>query len=825
MRKARSSDGHDGSSPDKGKSPLEKPEAATPHEAGDDAPAESLQERLNRSEAERAQLELRLEHEEQSARRILEAHDATEGRLAELEGVLTGTEAVRARAESERDELERRLTVELAERQQQHQEQRAAAAGRIAVLEQALLEQERKAERERAEYERERAADSLRIAGLQRGVAGAQEQASRRVQELEEDIRPRSARRLTEMRAELDSEREARSELELRLAELAEARQILEDTLAWESETARDRIDELEVALEEARSGWKLAQTKLAAAGESVAAADAARSELERERDDAIARVAKQEGSGERLHELELALESLSADRNGLETARRELEARLSTREEAEHAWLAELEAQRRTARSQRLQLTRVERRMTEIAGGLGIAMRRLEAPLGQDHEVTATTTASPGGDRTLASGFLRSAETFPRRPALEVAGVTHEFADLRDRAARIAATLQREAPETDPPLTAVFAHRSATAFAGLLGALMRGHGYVPLDRTLPVARTRALFEQAGSRTIIADSESAVQLAELLSATAEPVVVLLPDLDDATDLRRALPAHRVLAAGDLEPAGSWQPATVDPSAIACLLFTAAGTGAPGVMVAHRNALHHVDTLVERYGVDEQDRFSQVHDLTVGNSLFDLFGAWERGACVCCPGQPSLVNPGSFIRGSQLTVWLSVPSVATAMRRLGALTPDSFPSLRWSLFAGEPLPAEVVRAWEQAAPASTIENLYGPSESTAGVTLYRWDPASSLPECERGVLPIGRPLPDTGVLVVDEQLGEVAPGDEGELLVSGPQVTLGYWRDPQRTAAAYVTPPGHDALHFRTGDLARRPAGPEDPIVLRGRRDE
>jgi non-ribosomal peptide synthetase component F len=242
-------------------------------------------------------------------------------------------------------------------------------------------------------------------------------------------------------------------------------------------------------------------------------------------------------------------------------------------------------------------------------------------------------------------------------------------------------------------------------------------------------------------------------------------------------------------------------------------------------VSHTNVLHYVDAMVDRYDIDEHDRVSQTHDLTFDVSVFDLFVTWDRGACVCCPGQRTMLNPGRYVRDARLSVWFSVPSVAMFMRRLGSLKPDSYPDLRWSLFAGEPLPVEVVRAWELAAPGSIVENLYGPTEATVVCALYSWDPHTSPDECERGLLPIGRPLENLGMLIVDEQLHEVRPGEQGELLVSGPQVTLGYWRDAEKTAAAFVVPPGLKGVHYRTGDVVRRPRRADGPIAFMGRRDQ
>jgi non-ribosomal peptide synthetase component F len=175
-------------------------------------------------------------------------------------------------------------------------------------------------------------------------------------------------------------------------------------------------------------------------------------------------------------------------------------------------------------------------------------------------------------------------------------------------------------------------------------------------------------------------------------------------------------------------------------------------------------------MTDRYGITEHDRFSQSFDLTC--SAFDMFLAWERGACVCCPSQKTLINPAKFIQSSKLTVWFSVPSVAVFMKRLGALKADQYPALRWSLFCGEPLPATIAESWSLAAPNSVVENLYGPTEMTIACCLYRWRDGKSKEECLRGLVPIGDPFPDMEALIVDEELREVSSQSDGELLMAG-----------------------------------------------------
>lgn len=441
------------------------------------------------------------------------------------------------------------------------------------------------------------------------------------------------------------------------------------------------------------------------------------------------------------------------------------------------------------------------------------------ESPLGRGAGANAGVAS-----RALHSGFLRSREQFPDRAALEVDGSTLTYDELHARAAAIAAALDRAAVGDEPPLTAVYAYRTATAFAGVLAALYRGHGYVPLNRTFPPERTAALLRRVGCRAMVVDEASSAHLDTVLDGFDGTIALVLPDVEDVSALAARWPQHVVIGSGDLADAPEWEPRDAAPDAIAYLLFTSGSTGVPkGVMVSHANVRHFLDVMLERYGIDENDRLSQTFDMTFDLSVFDMFMAWERGACVCCLPQSALLQPARFIQESALSVWFSVPSLALLMRRLGMLKPDRYPTLRWSLFCGEPLPVDVANAWAEAAPASVVENLYGPTELTIACTLYRWERERGEREARHGIVPIGAPYPGMTVLVADGELRPVAPGGEGELLLSGPQVTLGYWQDEEKTRAAFVRPPETSELHYRTGDLVRAPVG-DEPLLYVGRID-
>jgi amino acid adenylation domain-containing protein len=442
---------------------------------------------------------------------------------------------------------------------------------------------------------------------------------------------------------------------------------------------------------------------------------------------------------------------------------------------------------------------------------------------------VVLTTSVDPRSDGgvdaqpiSLCSGFFHRAAESPERAALEVAGRTVPYGELARRACAIASTLLQHTGNAGPPLTAVLAQRSATAFAGVLGVLARGHGYVPLSPGLPPVRNRAMLDRSGCEAVIVDSGATSQVSTLVAGLDRELLVVLPDEEDAEQYAREWAPHRVVGARGLGAGEGMEPLPVRPSDPAYLLFTSGSPGTPkGVAVTQANVRAFLDAVGQRYDFTRDDRFSQTFDLTFDLSVFDMFAAWENGACVCCPTEKSLLNPADFIRRSGLSVWFSVPSIALFMRRLRVLKADTFPTLRWSLFCGEALPREVALEWSEAAPNSTVENLYGPTEATIACTAYRWDARRSPEESELGIVPIGHPLGKMSALVAGDDLREVPPGDAGELLLSGPQVVQGYWGDENVTARAFIAAAGR--RYYRTGDRVRRPIG-DGPLRYLGRLD-
>ncbi|MBI3668705.1 MAG: amino acid adenylation domain-containing protein [Acidobacteria bacterium] len=412
---------------------------------------------------------------------------------------------------------------------------------------------------------------------------------------------------------------------------------------------------------------------------------------------------------------------------------------------------------------------------------------------------------------KSLIAGFLESVERFPSRAALFVDGEQRTYAELHQLANAIASAIQQR-QETPWPLAAILAYRSLTAYAGVLGTLEAGKGYVPLNPKFPLERTRKMLDLSGCSVLIVGRESASLLPGLLADFPRRLTVILPDTTDAAELVAGFPDHEFVPAPRMAQGSDVLcPPAVEPGAVAYLLFTSGSTGEPkGVPISNLNVRSYVDYTCNRYEVTQQDRFSQEFDMTFDLSVHDMFVCWERGACLYSVPDKATMLPAKFIRDHELTMWFSVPSVAGVLARTRLLQPGSFPSLRYSLFCGEPLSAKYAQLWQEAAPQSVVENLYGPTEATIAISQYRWDGAKSPEECYNGIVPIGWIFKGQQCRVIDTERNLLPPGELGELCLGGSQVTSGYWNNPQKTQEQLIRLPATgDTVWYRTGDLVRQ----------------
>lgn len=361
-----------------------------------------------------------------------------------------------------------------------------------------------------------------------------------------------------------------------------------------------------------------------------------------------------------------------------------------------------------------------------------------------------------------------------------------------------------------------VLAAKTPWTIASLIGTLKAGAVYVPVDSASPATRVARIIRSAEPAVLLAD------------ATATKLVDGLVEegLSDLTvgSLEAPLAGERFTSAfsrPDVESLEASAPVIGTRDELAHLLFTSGSTGIPkGVMITHDMVSAFVDWALGHFGTKPGDRISGHPPLHFDLSTFDIYATLAAGAELhLVPASLGLDarKTAAFIRDRELTQWFSVPSVLTYLARFDAVAQDDFPALERLLWCGEVLPTPILAHWMRRLPRVRFTNLYGPTEATIASSYYD---VPEVPADESVPVPIGVPCAGESLIVLED--GRPAPvGEIGELYIGGVGLSPGYWRDQEKTDAAFVTGPDGERI-YKTGDLARVDA--EGVVHFLGRTD-
>lgn len=414
------------------------------------------------------------------------------------------------------------------------------------------------------------------------------------------------------------------------------------------------------------------------------------------------------------------------------------------------------------------------------------------------------------------------AARLYPSRIAIETADRALTYAELDELSDRVARALLAAGVGRGCRV-GLFNPKSVESIVAMVGSLKAGAAYVPVDPNAPAARGAYILKDCEVGALVTTSRKLSQLGDSLAALTSLRLVLLSDEAEAPVVEAA-----VIRVNELEPADAtdraWAPATeVDP---AYLLYTSGSTGDPkGVILSHRNAMSFVEWACACVDVRPEDRLSNHAPLHFDLSVFDIYAAFRTGATLV--PVPDTIAPfpttlAKWIRDQRISIWYSVPSALIRLLLRGGLAEVELPGLRAVIFAGEVFPVKYLREVMACLPRAEFFNWYGPTETNV-CTYYR------VPRPLDGAvqsIPIGRPCENTDVVPVDADDVPVGPGEEGELLVRGPTVMLGYWGLSQKTSEQLVESVAQSAYRevwYRTGDIVRR----EEPggYTFVGRRDD
>ncbi len=353
----------------------------------------------------------------------------------------------------------------------------------------------------------------------------------------------------------------------------------------------------------------------------------------------------------------------------------------------------------------------------------------------------------------------------------------TVTYAALETRVRQFAAAMA----ETAATRVVIALPQGAEAYAAMLGAGLAGAFYAPLNVEAPL-------------------EKLLRIVRLM----EPeVIVAEPALSDV--LRPAAPGARIVAPGALPAAALAGRGTRHETAY--IIFTSGTTGLPkGVMIPRTALDHFIDWIGCSGFITARDRVAQFSNIAFDVSVTDIYGALCLGATLYpVLGRADRMFPARFVGRERLTVWNSTPSVLSLMLQAGEITHELLGSLRIVNTCGEALLPAHVAALFAALPETIVQNSYGPTETTVTMTELRLDREHYREACESNVA-IGAPIQHMEIHLLG---GPHA--DEGEIVITGPQLAQGYWRDPDRTAAAfrYIDICGEPVRAYYSGDWAIR----------------
>ena len=393
-----------------------------------------------------------------------------------------------------------------------------------------------------------------------------------------------------------------------------------------------------------------------------------------------------------------------------------------------------------------------------------------------------------------------------PDAPAIEHGDVAIGYRALSDDAARLAGLLVAGGADADVPV-AVLSDDPVLAVTAMLAVLEAGAAFVLLDPQLPAARVGAMLRIAAPPLVLVDDRAA-SLAERLRE----------DLAGARTIPLARAAWR-----DRTPFAA--PAARDPDGLAYVTFTSGSSGEPKPIAGRLKGIDHfVRWEIGAFGIGPGSRVSRLTTPAFDAFLRDAFAPLCAGGTMVSPADRAATLTaqalGPWIAAERLTHVHCVPTVFRLLLEAPAET--AFSALRWIALAGEALrPADVARWYDRFGASTRLANLYGPSETTMTKFVHLVEPA----DAERATVPIGRPMPGARALVVDPRDRACSPGTVGEILIRTPYRSLGYFRRPELTAAAFVPNPfGDDPsdLVYRTGDFGR--VLDDGTFELIGRRD-
>lgn len=412
---------------------------------------------------------------------------------------------------------------------------------------------------------------------------------------------------------------------------------------------------------------------------------------------------------------------------------------------------------------------------------------------------VNATETELP--DSLLHELFLSQLQTQGATPAVITTSRILSYQELSERANRIGAQLRMLGAQPNE-LVAVVMEKGWEQVAGVLGVLISGAAYVPVDPELPEERRAQLLEDGGVRLVLTQSWIKKQL-------SWPDQVQAFSVDDDATWEGASP----------EPLDAVQ----KPSDLAYVIYTSGSTGRPkGVMIDHRGAVNTLLDINRRYGVDSNDRVLALSALSFDLSVYDIFGLLAAGGSIVMPDAGTSKDAAHWAQLTvehRVSVWNSVPALLQMLvEHIGTHSDRRHDDLRVAMLSGDWIPVELPGRVKDLWPDIHLISQGGATEASIWSIFY---PIESI-DPEWISIPYGKPLDNQSYHVFNEAMEACPVWVPGHLYIGGVGLAKGYWRDAEKTSNSFIVHPGTGERLYKTGDMGRYL--PDGNIEFLGRED-
>ena len=432
---------------------------------------------------------------------------------------------------------------------------------------------------------------------------------------------------------------------------------------------------------------------------------------------------------------------------------------------------------------------------------------QELLPPNQQSQRYEVNNTRAPVCEKTLHGLFIDRVKTQPQSLAVISNEENFTYEELYQKASALAVEL-KELGAIPNTLVAVVMEKGWEQVVAVLGILMSGAAYLPIDPALPQERQWYLIEQGQVKLVVTQSDLEKNLSLPLG-----VQNICFDNISTVETLHATSLHDATFLQDDENIEN----------LAYVIYTSGSTGLPkGVAIDHRGAVNTIVDINQRFGVGNQDRVLALSALNFDLSVYDIFGVLAAGGSIVIPPSDAVKDPAywyELIIKHEVTIWNTVPALMQMLTEYLSAQPNTTPlSLRLALLSGDWLPLSLPEQTQAYCSDINVVSLGGATEASIWSIYYPIEKVN--PEWKS--IPYGKPLSNQQFYVLNELMEQTPVWVPGQLYIGGIGLAKGYWRDESKTNASFITHPVTGERLYKTGDLGRYL--PSGDIEFLGRSD-